>query len=348
MKTNKTFTKIFAIAGAILLTAGIALFIAGMTAAGWDFAALNTVRYIQKEYALEKGDAVTSLTVHYESADIDVVYDENADAVLLSYPVRTDADGNENAEIEIAYTAGALTVEEKPNGPADLFQWNLSSPVLTITLPADTACALDIEAENGTLSLKGTQIIQAPSLALRAANGALRLAPEQGVSVEGDVLLSSQNGTVFAEGIEAAGTISLQNAMGNIEAKELTARSVTASLDTGNILLEDVRCTEALTAENGIGNVTLRGNIRAQKADLTTDTGGIAVDAGGVLDAQEISLTSDLGDISVRGALAGAREDYTFFIDTGIGNSDIPSGGSGARRLTARTETGNISLRFER
>ena len=78
------------------------------------------------------------------------------------------------------------------------------------------------------------------------------------------------------------------------------------------------------------------------------DDGDIFVAEGGVLGANELTFRTDLGDIRVNGALAGSQSDYTFFINTGTGSSNIPSGGSGAIRLNATTDLGDIMLRFEK
>lgn len=87
--------------------------------------------------------------------------------------------------------------------------------------------------------------------------------------------------------------------------------------------------------------------MRAAACDIGTETGDIRIEEGCVLDAELLTLKTDVGDIRVNGALAGSRADYTFFITADVGSSNVPSGGSGARQLTASTDTGDITLRFE-
>ena len=86
MSKRRTFIKIFVILGAILLVAGVAVFVGGMTAGGWDFSILNTVRYTQKSYDAE--GAVTSVHIEYSNAAIAVEYSETAETVHIDYPVR--------------------------------------------------------------------------------------------------------------------------------------------------------------------------------------------------------------------------------------------------------------------
>ena len=74
MSKRRTFIKIFVILGLILLVAGVAVFVGGMTAGGWDFSILNTVRYTQKSYDAE--GAVTSVHIEYSDASISVEYSD--------------------------------------------------------------------------------------------------------------------------------------------------------------------------------------------------------------------------------------------------------------------------------
>ena len=110
MSKPRTFIKIFVILGLILLVAGVAVFVGGMTAGGWDFSILNTVRYTQKSYDAEGG--VTSVHIKYSNAAISVEYSETAERVHIDYPVRLNERDEESAQIEITEKDGALTVIE--------------------------------------------------------------------------------------------------------------------------------------------------------------------------------------------------------------------------------------------
>ncbi len=300
----KKFTKIFIIIGVVALVAAIALFVGGMSAAGWDFSKLNTVQYRQCEYAPETGSEVTSVTVRYQNADITVVYSQEAENAHVSYPVRVDKDGEPLFEVTVSYTNGVLSIIESDEGPSDIFSFNLSTPEVTVTLPADTACALDIETDNGDISLRSSAQISSPS-----------------------VRLVSDNGDIAAQDVRAA--------------------ALSVKTDNGDIRIENAAVSGELKAESDVGGITLCGSVQAKTCTLVNDTGDITVAKSAVLDAETIEMRTDVGDIRVRGALAGAQADYTFFITTDVGSSSVPSGGDGARRLTAVTDSGDVTLRFE-
>ena len=347
MKKGRTWTKVFIIFGIVLLVAAVALFVCGMSIADWDFGKLSTVRYKQKEYTLDTEEEIESLTVRYSDAKVEIVYAADAQTAHISYPVRIDAADNEIAEVVILAEDGALSIEEKLDGRSDWFNWDLSSPAVTVTLPADTACALDIRINNGTVVLTGERAVAAPSVSLYTDNGTLCAAPAGGLTVTGDATLTTQNGTIKADGLAAGGTVTLDNKNGTISASNVSAAALSADLENGNITLENVRIDGALTVENSNGNISMRGSVKAQSFTADTELGTIAVETGGVLDAETLQLSSNLGDITVRGALAGSQADYTLFLTANMGSSNLPSGGSGARRLTAATELGNITLRLE-
>lgn len=300
----KKFTKIFIIIGVVALVAAIALFVGGMSAAGWDFSKLNTVQYRQYEYAAETGSEVTGVTVRYQNADITVVHSQEAENAHVSYPVRVDKDGEPLFEVTVSYTNGVLSIIESDEGPSDIFSFNLSTPEVTVTLPADTACALDIETDNGDISLRSPAQIASPS-----------------------VRLASDNGDIAAQDVRAA--------------------ALSVKTDNGDIRIENAAVSGELKAESDVGDITLRGSVQAKSCTLVNDTGDITVAKGAVLDAETIEMRTDVGDIRVRGALAGAQADYTLFITTDVGSSNVPSGGDGARRLTAVTDSGDVTLRFE-
>ena len=325
-KKMKRWKKALIVMGIVFLAAAIVLFVCGMTAADWDFKKLSTVSYTQKEYALEEGEQVTSLTVRYENARVEVVYSETS-AAHISYPVRTDSRGEEIAKITLTYENGALTLAESLDGKYEIFNWNLSSPAVTITLPAGTQCALDIQTDNGDITIAGEAQIAAPSVKLATDTGNIYAQPNGGMNV--------------------AGNAEFYGDTGNVRVKNISAANLTAQTDTGDIFMENAAAAQALTATADTGDVRLYGAVKAAVFTAETETGDIRIEEGCVLDASELAMTSDVGDIRVRGALAGSRTDYTFFITTDVGSSNVPSGGSGARRLTAATDTGDITLQFE-
>ena len=343
MSKRRTFIKIFVILGAILLVAGVAVFVGGMTAGGWDLTILNTVRYTQKSYDAE--GAVTSVHIEYSNAVISVEYSETAETVHIDYPVRLNERGEETAQIEITEKDGALTVVEHVEWEKNLFQWSLgNSPAVRVVLPAGQNIALDLYTQNGSISLNADGEAL-PSLDLHSNNGSI--SASGALTVAEDATFSTSNGSVEVSGVSAAGDLTLRTSNGSVRAENISADSLEARSSNGSLRLADIAAADSLTAKTAHGSVELFGNVTAKMLTASTSAGDIAMRDGKV-DAQEITMTTELGSIEAEGsAFAGAQSDYTVLVSTGMGSSNVSASSGGSRKLTLSTNLGDIRVYFE-
>lgn len=356
MSKRRTFIKIFVILGLILLVAGVAVFVGGMTAGGWDFSLLNTVRYTQKSYDAE--GAVTSVHIEYSDASIYVEYSETAERVHIDYPVRLNERGEETAQIEITEKDGALTVVEHVDWQDSLFQWDIdlfqwdidldfgddSARTVRVVLPAGQNIALDLYTQNGSVSLNADGEAL-PSLDLRSNNGSISVSGT--LTVAEDAAFQTDNGSVNVSGVSAAGDLTLRTSNGSMRAENISAANMQAKTSSGSMTLKDISAADALTAEAGAGEIELLGDITAKMLTVSTSAGDIAMHDG-MIDAQEIAMTTELGSIEAEGsAFAGAQSDYTVLVSTGLGDSNISDSVGGNRKLTLSTGTGDIRVYFE-
>lgn len=343
MSKRRTFIKIFVILGAILLVAGVAVFVGGMTAGGWDFSILNTVRYTQKSYDAE--GAVTSVHIEYSNAAIAVEYSETAERVHIDYPVRLNERDEESAQIEITEKDGTLAVIEHVDWEKNLFQWSLgNSPAVRVVLPAGQNIALDLYTQNGSISLNADGEAL-PSLDLHSNNGSI--SASGALTVAEDATFSTSNGSVEVSGVSAAGDLTLRTSNGSVRAENISAANMQAKTSSGSMTLKDISAADALTAEAGAGEIELLGDITAKMLTASTSAGDIAMRDGKV-DAQEITMTTEFGSIEAEGsAFAGAQSDYTVLVSTGLGESNVSDSVGGNRKLTLSTGTGDIRVYFE-
>lgn len=344
MSKRRTFIKIFVILGAILLVAGVAVFVGGMTAGGWDFSILNTVRYTQKSYDAE--GAVTSVHIEYSDASIYVEYSETAERVHIDYPVRLNERDEESAQIEITEEGGTLAVIEHVDWEKNLFQWSLgNSPAVRIVLPAGQNIALDLYTQNGSVSLNADGEAL-PSLDLHSNNGSISVSGT--LTVAEDAAFQTDNGSVNVSGVSAARDLTLRISNGSMRAENISAANMQAKTSSGSMTLKDISATDALTAEAGAGEIELLGDITAKMLTVSTSAGDIAMHDG-MIDAQEIAMTTELGSIEAEGsAFAGAQSDYTVLISTGMGSSNVSASSGGSRKLTLSTGTGDIRIFFQK
>ena len=91
-----------------------------MSAAGWDFSRLSTVRYDVRAYEAE--GAVTSVHVEYSNAGIAVKYSETAETVHIDYPVQLNERGEEAAAVEISEKDGSLAIVESVEWEKNFFR----------------------------------------------------------------------------------------------------------------------------------------------------------------------------------------------------------------------------------
>lgn len=356
MSKRRTFIKIFVILGLILLVAGVAVFVGGMTAGGWDSSILNTVRYTQKSYDAEGG--VTSVHIEYSDASIYVEYSETAETVHIDYPVRLNERDEESAQIEITEKDGALTVVEHVDWQDSLFQWDIdlfqwdidldfgddSARTVRVVLPAGQNIALDLYTQNGSVSLNADGEAL-PSLSLRSNNGSISVSGT--LTVAEDAAFQTDNGSVNVSGVSAAGDLTLRTSNGSMRAENISADSLEARSSNGSLRLADIAAADSLTAKTNNGAIELLGDITAKMLTVSTSAGDIAMHDG-MIDAQEIAMTTELGSIEAEGsAFAGAQSDYTVLVSTGLGESNVSDSVGGSRKLTLSTGTGDIRVYFE-
>ena len=356
MSKRRTFIKIFVILGLILLVAGVAVFVGGMTAGGWDSSILNTVRYTQKSYDAEGG--VTSVHIEYSDASIYVEYSETAETVHIDYPVRLNERDEESAQIEITEKDGALTVVEHVDWQDSLFQWDIdlfqwdidldfgddSARTVRVVLPAGQNIALDLYTQNGSVSLNADGEAL-PSLSLRSNNGSISVSGT--LTVAEDAAFQTDNGSVNVSGVSAAGDLTLRTSNGSMRAENISADSLEARSSNGSLRLADIAAADSLTAKTNNGAIELLGDITAKMLTVSTSAGDIAMHDG-MIDAQEIAMTTELGSIEAEGsAFAGAQSDYTVLVSTGMGSSNVSASSGGSRKLTLSTNLGDIRVYFE-
>lgn len=344
MSKRRTFVKIFVILGTILLVAGLALFVGGMTAGGWDFSILSTVRYTQKSYDAE--GEITSLHVEYSDASISVEYSETAKTVHIDYPVRLNERDEEVSQIQISEKDGTLSLVEHVEWEKNLFQWSLgNSPAVRVVLPAGQEISLDLYTQNGSVSWEG-EGEALPSLSLRSDNGSI--SASGALTVAEDATFSTSNGSVQISGVAAAGDLTLRTANGSVRTENISADSLEARSSNGSLRLADIAAADSLTAKTAHGSVELFGNVTAKTLTVSTSSGDIAM-RDGKIDAQEIAMATEYGNIEANGSVfAGTQSDYTVLVSTGLGESNVSDSAGGSRKLTLSTGTGSIRIFFQK
>lgn len=308
----KLCTKICIWLGALLLAAGVVLFVCGMAAKNWDFGTLSTLAYEQKEFSAQ--NEITEVRIDFKVSEIRVVQSKDVQTLTCSYPIAKDLTTGKSAEVNISEENGVLSIAEKSLS-FSLFQWNAGSPALVLTLPQNVD-GLAVYTDVGDIELEGL--------------------------TGGKVQAETDVGDILCRNVQAE-EISLLTDLGNVTAENCTVEGTfTIGTDTGDIRLKDLSA-ECADASANLGDITLQGALTAKEVRFETDSGDIDL-AEGKTDAETLSFSTSLGDISA--TLTGAREDYAADVEWDLGDTNLYPSTGGTRTLIIRSNCGDIEIGF--
>jgi DUF4097 and DUF4098 domain-containing protein YvlB len=315
---KKALSIILAI-GLILLLVGGIIFVITMSALGWDFNKISGISSADQTYT--EAEATKNLVIKFESTDIDVVFDETAEKISITYPQKTLKNGNKYNEITIVEKDGTLQISEKVYWYRAWLLFNFNNSKVTVRIPASRALDFSVKSDNGNICFFETGSFN--SLKAETNNGNITTKPGAKIS---------------------AGSTKMYTDNGDVKITNFNALSLELETDNGEIYLSDVEIAEKFTATTSNGDIELRGKLSAQKVDIETDNGEVEAKSG-LIDAKEIILSTDNGDIEA--TLAGKKEDYSVSIDKNhTSDSNISNNATGVRRLEIEVDNGDIEIYF--
>ena len=291
----------------------------------------ETVRYTVCRFD-QTDEEISSLEISYHAADLIVCVSEEAEKIGVSYPVRTDADGQIEVPVRLETENGRLRLlEEDP--PFELISWGfLSAPAVEIEVPAGCQLSVDLKTKSGDITLSG---LSGSSVTAETNAGNITLTDLSATELRA----STDAGNVTLENISASAA-AVSSKAGNITLSSFSAAgAATFNTNAGNLDLSGI-AAETLRAEAAAGSITLE---RAEAKTLSAAAKTGQVEVREIL-ADEITLSSNLG--AVRGTIAGAREDFTVEVEQNTGSSNLTGGGSGDKRLFVRVNCGSIDITF--
>jgi len=237
---------------------------------------------------------------------------------------QAEADASLQAlEVEITQQGDVITIRTKtPQRPVICLgtcRWD--SVNLTIVVPNGTA--LDLTTDAGWIEATG---IHGPAR-LSSSSGNVHI--EQ---VNGALEAETVSGNINAREIEG-GTVRLHSDHGNVNLSDASADDLTVTSSSGEIDVEDVQASGAVTFQNSSGNITLT-NVDVSSYDLTSQTGEIDVDGA----HGQIKIRNGSGNITVQHA-----QNATLDLKTDTGKI-LFAGTLGVGPYTLHSSFGNISL----
>lgn len=311
------------LAAASLVIVGLVIFVAAMSANGWDFAKLGTQEYKTNTYPIS--EAFTHISVKTNTAHVLFAPSEDDSCKVVCYE-------QEHVEHSVSVQDGTLTVTVEDNREwYEHISIGFQTSKITVYLPHREYGILSVENNTGDVEIPKDFAFE--SITVSESTGAVTCH----ASSTGPVKIKTSTGAIRVQGISAQ-SLELTASTGAITVSDVDcAGDAKIKVSTGPAKLTDVTCKN-LTSTGSTGSVTLKNVIASEQFSIETDTGSVKFDS---CDAAEIFVETDTG--SVTGSLLS---DKVFFAQTDTGSIDVPKSTSGGR-CEVTTDTGNIELKIQ-
>ncbi len=318
-----TTVKIWLVIGAVLVIAGISVFVWAMNSAAWDFTKLGTASYVSNTHSVsDPFDRITLIT-------------DVADAVFLTSDdgkCRVECYENEKALHSVAVSDGTLRIEvQDKRSWFDHIGVNLGAPKITVYLPEKDYASVTVNETTGGVELAGTLSFE--SIDVETTTGRVVC----GASASGKVRISTTTGAVTLDGT-TAGSIEVTVTTGRVKADSVKCDGeALISVATGFVELTDFSCRE-LESNGSTGALRMKNVIVTEKLTAKRSTGSVHFDA---CDAAELYVKTSTGNIT-----GSFLTDKRFIAESDTGRVNVPKGTDGGR-CELSSSTGNISIEIK-
>ena len=331
------------VAGALVLV-GAGLFAGAMSAAEWDFSALQTQEY---ELVTHK--------INEEFSDISI------QTIESSIEFQPSTDGTCKVEcMESEYVTYSVSVQEGTLKITtdDTRQWyhnigifNTQRQNMIVYLPKTAYDALLMKSNTGTVTVSSEFSFANVQIGMNTGAVKWEAGVTHSMSVETDT------GFVRIKNVKMDGALSVKTDTGRAEINGTEAKSIQVETDTGKAIVTDAVAKSTLNVKTNTGNAELTecravdifvdtdtgkakltDVVASGKMDVNTDTGDVVLDG---CDAAEIEIETDTGD--VRGTFLTPKIVYA---QSNTGRIEVPRSTTGGI-CEITTDTGDISIRFK-
>ena len=319
----KKATKIWLIIAALLVVAGLVLFVAAMSAYRWNFTRLSTVAYETNTYEISEN--FRNISINIDTAD--VVF-----ALSDSGSCRVECYEEEKAKHSVTVQDGTLTIqlidERTVEDYIPYIGINIGSPKITVYLPEGQYASLSVCGSTGDIDVP--EAMQFGDVDISLSTGDVSFFASAAASVK----IKTGTGSIRMEHA-SAGAMELSVSTGHIAVSDVTCDgNVQVSVSTGKVKLTNLRCQNLLSQGN-TGDILLENVIAADSFSIKRTTGDVALVH---CDASEIFIKTTTGD--VHGSLLSEK---IFIAQTDTGDVTVPRISSGGM-CQIDTTTGDIYI----
>lgn len=267
----KKIFKVFLILGACLLFIGGGIFLIAFAKVDFDIYALSATKTKEERY--EETSIVTSLSLEYTVADINVVATDS-EKLSVSYSCPYNRKGD-LYEVSITEENGRLSIVEKTKQHVSLSFINFYDHDVTVYVPKDRVLDIQIQTNTGDIKLGNGTF------------GEIDLETDTGDIVFGaitatEISVSVDTGDVDFNGNVIANTLTIETDTGDIDSNGvITAQTIKAETDTGDVelILSGARTDYTIIAKTNTGDQNIHsGGNGEKKLSVSCSTGDIEID----------------------------------------------------------------------
>lgn len=315
---SKKKTVWLAIAAALFVV-GASIFVAVMSANGWDFKKLSTVKYVTNSYQIEQ--EYTSVSIETEETDI-LFLPTDGESKVVCYE-------REKALHTVEVIDGVLTIKGEKESKIAFIDFD--SPSITVYMPKGAYLALAVVTSTGDVEIPKEFSFE--SLHVSVSTGDIT----SQASVVKETKMSASTGDITVENCQVS-ALALTVSTGDVRiANTQCAGEISVTVSTGETNIENVSCGRLVTQGN-TGDIRMKNVIAAHDFSIKRSTGDVTFDG---CDAGELYVETSTGD--VKGSLLSAK---LFDVTTDTGERDVPlSGQGGICKIT--TDTGDIHITIQ-
>lgn len=284
------------IVAAVMIAAGIALCIVGVSVNGFSLDFLMEKTEVR---TVELTEDITDISVTGTVCKVQITRseDERKRVVLRE---------TEKIGYDVSVNDGKITVtEDNRKKWYDYIGISFESTEVIIYLPEAQYGDVYVQVNTGTVTLDG---ISVSNIRLATDTGAVNVNAE----VNGNAYLDSDTGRVSAKLSGAPERVEISCDTGSASLEQTNCNTLDISTETGRIELTDVICSGKMTLEADTGNIKLT-KCDAYEIDIETDTGDVT---GTLLSEKIIYAESDTGKVNVPRGVDGGK----CVIETDTGN----------------------------
>ncbi|MBQ7293581.1 MAG: DUF4097 family beta strand repeat protein [Clostridia bacterium] len=312
----KHSTKILLITGALLIAAGLILFVTVMSLNNWNFSKLSTSKYETNSYTIS--EKFNDILIKTNTADVIFRPSDNEECRVVCYEQK-------NMKHSVSEDNGTLSIEV-----TDTRKWyeyigiNFTSPKITVYLPKSEYASLSIKTDTGNIDIPREFSFDSIEISTNtgkikccaSAYGTVKLKADTGdISVNstnvGGLDISLSTGDIRISSVNCSGSIKIKVSTGDTDLKDTSCQNLISSGSTGDLSLKNVRVSQMLMAERSTGDINF-DRFDAAEIYVKTDTG----DVEGTLLSEKVFITeTDTGSIDIPKTITGGKCEIT--TDTG-------------------------------